>query len=124
MMDRFKLKNLTVRQCTALIGLFSLASLTICFYWSLEQPQQRLLEYFSLEHKQGKSQVVVSNILDIAYRPWGDDPECKDYSSAMDLDPRWLSSPIQEAETLGHGELSNDSVATLPVVSTQIRVSI
>ena len=121
MMDRFKLKNLTVRQCTALLGLFTLTS----FYWSLEQPSKhRLLEYFSLEHKQGKSQVVVSNILDIAYRPWGDDPECKDYSSAMDLDPRWLSSPIQEAETLGHGELSNDSVATLPVVSTQIRVSI
>lgn len=50
------------------------------FYWSLEQPSKhRLLEYFSLEHEQGKSQVFVSNVLDIAYRPWGDDPDCKDY---------------------------------------------
>ena len=80
-MDRFKLKNLTVRQCTASLALFSLASLTICFYWSLEQPStHRLLEYFSLQHEQGKSQVFVSNVLDIAYRPWGDDPDCKDYT--------------------------------------------
>lgn len=83
-MERFKLKNLTVRQCTAFFGLFSLASLIIFFYWSHEQPSRhQLLKYFSQENEQEKreaAQVVVSNILDIGYRPWGDDPECREYT--------------------------------------------
>lgn len=86
-MERFKLKNLSVRHYTFLVaGLLSMVNLTIFFCWSLEQSSRRqLFEYFSLEQPHDElisysAQVIVPNVLDIAYQPWGDDPDCREYT--------------------------------------------
>jgi hypothetical protein len=82
-MGRSKFRNPS--RCTFFVaGLLSLVNLTIIFYWSLEQPtRQQLLKYFSLQHQENSEahdQVYVSNVLDIAYRPWEDDPDCREYT--------------------------------------------
>jgi hypothetical protein len=86
-MERFKLQNLGGRHCTFLAaGLLSLVNLTIFFCWSLEQSSRRqLFKYFSLEQPNDEeigypAQVIVSNALDIGYRPWGNDPDCREYT--------------------------------------------
>jgi hypothetical protein len=63
-----------------------MVNLTIFFCWSLEQSSRRqLFEYFSLEQPDDElisypAQVIVPNVLDIAYQPWGDDPDCREYT--------------------------------------------
>lgn len=83
--SKFSFRNPNVSRCTFFVaGLLSLVNLTIILYWSLEQPtKQQLLGYFSLqpqENSKAHDQVFVSNVLDIGYRPWDDDPDCREYT--------------------------------------------